>query len=578
MEFAEAVSEIRQRFGAPERARLSRILTRASADCEVPMVTLGTGAQSTRKRALVVQMALDGEPLEAIAEAASLLPARVSQILSNVAELRFPALYPTFSECPNGEGSPALQALWDLMLPVLKQTPESQGFRADAWGPAALLDFLILQGKLDDSSISEIKYTADRWVRYSSDRPVLYEKKKKYLPLFGKWKLPVSEETVETPLHYGSDESSYRSVIATQQSPRNLVFGFLIGFGMLVWAYYKGGWYQLLYLLGVLIIYSAIRTSRRVYAERKLARAMFGAAASVKRSAPAAASKESNATGASEAIAGRLPDIVIRHANTLPPTAWNVNAISETSNAVGSSPVPIVYLWVFQAHFSEQSVYETHGWPQTGPVHMLLNGSAMPSTEAINEAMKNLVRDRDGVAKAVATFEDGVGTYPRPGLFLGDPGIGSKTGHYRGYPIHTLVCTNEAWRDAFHACAERSHFAVFNLSGYLPGHPGIEYEVAQVLRDGKPQHFVFIYDRHTDADAAIDSVLRVWQRLPERESGTDVLVFLRYQDGQIAGYGHQFGEFAKSFDRYRKTEGEYHPIAAAVIETVRSLQKERVGQ
>ena len=47
-----------------QRDRLRRIYTRACADCEVPKATVGTGAPSTRKRALAVQMALDGAGLD----------------------------------------------------------------------------------------------------------------------------------------------------------------------------------------------------------------------------------------------------------------------------------------------------------------------------------------------------------------------------------------------------------------------------------------------------------------------------------------------------------------------------------
>jgi hypothetical protein len=592
MEFSTAVSTIRQHFGELESARLNRILERCNADCEVPDAAVGTGAQSTRKRALAVQMALEGKSLDAIGQATSLRSVCVQQVLTNFAEHGFSALYPTFKETVNTEEDPTLQALWGLILPLLKEHPYSHGYRISRWTPEAVLDCLIHEEKLDDSSVHRIMEAAEPWVTYSIDgHASLKEKRGNYVHLF-RWKIKYGEEEVETPLYYSPLERKEPSHADSKQSLHASLVLLGVGVGFALGAYFGGGIAARLLCMtfAIVLIWGSIFSVRRWRAERSLAKAMFGkevyrkpkleqASSGTSAATATTTNMESNVTTASDEILAPLPEIVIRHANMLPRTEWNVKALSNTANAAGSEPVSIVYLWVFQAHSKEQWVYETHGWPQAGPVHMLLNGAAMRSVGAVQDAMKNLLHDRESVARAVAEFKDAAGNYPRLGLFPGAVSlIEGKEKHYQGYPIHTLVCTNEVWQHAFQACAERSHFAVFNLSGYQPGHPGIEYEVAQVLRAGQPKHFAFMYDRHTDADAAIDSVLRVWQRLPQHSGKREVLVFLRYQDGQIVGYGKQFGNNPSWTQRDSVIEeGEYHPIAAAVIESVRSLQKQHAA-
>jgi hypothetical protein len=272
---------------------------------------------------------------------------------------------------------------------------------------------------------------------------------------------------------------------------------------------------------------------------------------------------------APNALQRPAPEVIIRHADTLVLPPWRTDKLSSTANASGLEPIPVLYLWVFKAH-REQFVYETHGWPQIGPVHFLLNSSAATNRD-LRKVRKILTRDHQALQKRIAEYEDAAGTYERPAWFLESH---DAEAHYRGYPIHTLVCTDSVWQDAFHAFADRSRLAVFNLSGFQPGHPGLDYELRHVLSGGPPQQFVFLYDRFTEADGAIDSVLRVWERLPEGKS-PDTLVFLRYQDAQLIGYGKQFGEVSFhmrwSVRDYMGPEGPYRPVAGAVVEFMRSL-------
>ena len=579
MGLSSATTELSRALNEEERAKLRRILMRAEADCEAATATVGTGAQSSKKRAKAVLMTLENKPIDEIAQHVSLSSARVSQVVTMVAAHGISALYPAFEENNDDTEVPDSAQLWEIARPLLLQRPGSLGYRADKWSAASVLDALIHRGSLEDGSVPLLKKTIELRVKWDNGFHIA-EGEPKLAKRLGKFKIEVGGVETEfggeqkrLPVYYdANDRPSTGSFPEGSVKSLLLIVAILvIGVGMILTARSEEWLGSLfLYVLGGLFALISAFMIYRWIEEKKLARAMFG------RTAALADSEKVNISQTS--LGTDLPQILIRHANTLPRTVWNLPGISQGTNVSGRKPVPTIYLWVFQAHSREQWGYETQGWLQTGPLHILLNGSALP-LGALRKSSKLLMNNGKTVREAVSSFKDEAGEYPRPSLFYSGPAIGKKR-FYRGYPLHTMVCTNEVWRDAFEACRDRSEFAVFNLSGYQPGHPGIEFEVAHVLTGGKPDRFVFMYDRHTEADAAIDSILRVWQQLPA-ERRPETLVFLRYQDAQPVGYGKQWEQFsgfaAARAELYLESEGEFLPIASEVIDWVSMVQRKGVA-
>ena len=233
-------------------------------------------------------------------------------------------------------------------------------------------------------------------------------------------------------------------------------------------------------------------------------------------------------------------------------------------------------LWVFAAQ-SDQNGFETEGWPQLGSVHLLLNATALRVGQLIGHLDKLLVSDQETLDATVRQYTDAFGTYERPMLFM----TGELGKHpYRGYPIHTLVCNDAVWKPAVHQLAERCDLAVINLSGYNPSHPGLEYEIHHLLSGGPPDKFLFIYERYTDADAVITSVLDAWSHLESQPAVIPELIFLRVPDSQDVGYTLQFRKATRGFGwltkPFLRSEGEYTPIAARIVTYLNSRQPERI--
>lgn len=533
MDFLQAVETLRRGFSDSERARLRRILMRAQADCESPKTTAGTGGQSTRKRALALQLALDGVALDAIAGQTALTPQRVERVLANVAGHGFAALDPAFAETMNDGEHPTTDVLAAMLAPILTTAPRHRGYNAAMWTPASLLDCLIGEGMLHDSSVGAIEST----IRSSFDAS-------------------------QAPLTFSYTEHGVADEVQPKAYVKWLVLAagpFVIFMGSPFFATSSdlpcAGFPVILF--GLLFTYGACISIYRDVQEANILASVITQEPLVP-PVPSAPARRSNRA----AVRAPAAEIVIGHHDTLPRPAWKLDALSETASATGARPPSILYLWVFRTAASRQPVYETQGWAQVGPVHLLLNCSALTAGD-LRKATGMLMRDPAELAANVARYTDVSGNHPRPSLFQ----TMDRKGPYRGYPIHTLVCTDDVWQNAFHAFAGRTDLAVFNLSGYTPG-AGLEFELRQVLAGGPPKQFVFMYDRYTDADGAIDSVLSVWDEISEYHGTTNKLIFLRYSDPQDVGYGTQFqkpsGLLSGLAARFLRREGDYHPVAGTV--------------
>ena len=485
-------------------------------------------------------MALSGENIPAIAAAVHLSEARVAQVLENVLTSGLPALYPTFVEevpLPDGMTGPTF---WKTLRPIIESSPSSHNIRASKWNPAFLLELLITQGTLEDLSNSRLAEI----IRFYIDPEMA--------------KNPFRFEYVDsghTPP--GAKNSIWPNVFAL--AIVLLIFALGISQGIHLMAFI-GGFFT--FFLGFSLIKSLleIRLLRRVIAHNKK-HAAVPPASPVERPRPSIPNS------------APPPPITILHAAGLPAVPWKLDLLSDTTNATGQPPQSILYLWVFAAQ-TDQGGFETQGWPQVGPVHLLLNATALTLGKLMGNLDKLLVSDQSTLDATIAAYDNRVGTYTRPMLFV----MGALGKYdYRGYPIHTLVCNDAVWKPAVHQLAARCDLAVVNLSGFNPSHPGLEYEILHLLSGGPPRQFVFVYERYTDADAVITSVLELWSRLESPPAVTPQLLFIRVPDSQNVGYSVQFKRPGWAARALMAGEGEYLPVAPRILAYLNSHQADRVA-
>jgi hypothetical protein len=525
-------------FPPPRRALLDRVVLRARADAAHALDIIGTGAPSTAKRAAAVQMALDGEEIPAIAAAVHLSEARVTQVLENVLASGLPALYPTFVEdvpLPDGMTGPAL---WKILRPIVESSPSSHTVRTSKWNPAFLLELLITQGTLEDGSNSRIETIIRSYI---------------------------DPEKTQDSMTFEYTDSSH-AVPGTNTSIWWTVLVLAIGLLLLTFSFNGGGFFTGFF--GLITTFASGATLIKQFLELRLLRRVL--AHNAKHAAGPASTQPTpqlRPVTHDPFTHGPVPaaPITILHAADLPSVPWNLDLLSDTANALGKPPLKILYLWVFAAQ-ADQGGYETEGWPQLGPVHLLLNATALRIGQLMGNLDKLLVADQSTLDATISAYEDRVGTYKRPMLFV-TGALGKYL--YRGFPIHTLVCSDSVWKPAVHQLAARCDLAVVNLSGFNPSHPGLEYEILHLLSGGPPRQFVFLYERYTDADAVITGVLELWSRLESPPATVPELIFIRVPDSQNTGYAAQFlppgkkpGWIVRSMmDR----EGEYLPVAPRIL-------------
>jgi hypothetical protein len=409
---ASFLAQLQAAFPPSRRAALDRIALRAQADAPHALATIGTGAPSTAKRAAALQMALSGENIPAIAAAVHLSEARVAQLLENVLYSGLPALYPTFVEevpLPDGMTGPIF---WKILRPLLESSPSSHKIRAGKWNPAFLLELLITQGTLEDLSNSRLAEI----IRFYID-PEMAKNSFRFEYV----------DSGHTPP--GAKNSIWPNVFAL--AIVLLIFALGISQGIHLMAFI-GGFFTFFFGFSLIKSLLEIRLLRRVLAHNKK-HAAVPSASPLQPVEPPHPSIPNSAPP---------PPITILHAADLPSVQWNLDLLTDTSNAIGQPRRSILYLWVFAAQ-NDQGGFETQGWPQVGPVHLLLNATALTLGKLMGNLDKLLVSDQPTLDATIAAYDDRVGTYPRPMLFV--MGALGKY-NYRGYPIHTLVCNDAVWK------------------------------------------------------------------------------------------------------------------------------------
>jgi len=534
-------------FPPPRRALLDRIVLRALADADHALITPGTGAPSTAKRAAAVQMALNGEEIPAIAAAVHLSEARVAQVLDNVLAAGLPALYPTFAEDVPLPESMTDRDLWKILRPITESSPGSHSVRAVKWNPAFLLELLITQGTLEDGSNSGIESIIRHYIDPEKTRDSM-------------------------TFEYADSGHTAPSRSASTWGP---ILG--LAFGILILTIAVSAGIVFVGLFAVLVIFLFANMLLKQLLERRLLRRVL---AHNKKHGAAPPAESPQPLRAANPNPPPPPPVTILHADSLPAAPWNLDLLSDTTNALGRPPLRILYLWVFAAQ-ADQGGYETEGWPQVGPVHLLLNATALRIGQLMGNLDKLLVADQSTLDATIAAYDDRAGTYQRPMLFVMGA-IGKYL--YRGFPIHTLVCNDAVWKPAVHQLAARCDLAVVNLSGFNPSHPGLEYEILHLLSGGPPSQFVFLYERYTDADAVITMVLALWDSLwsslESPPTAPPELFFIRVPDSQNIGYAAQFLPPGKKPNWIARSMmagegGEYVPVASRILAYLNSRDAAR---
>lgn len=518
-------------MSAKDEASLDRIFQRSRADLDHLLATTGAGSPSTVKRAEAVRMALAGSDLAAIAGSVGLAEVRVAQVIGNVLSAGLPALYPGFVEVVPLLDGLSKGGLWETILPLISKPPSESGVNVRGWNPAVVADFLIHSGKLQDTSVSDITSVI-----------------KEYM------------DPQKKPMSFDFTDSHHPAGKPAGLSSSLLFFAAALGFLAL------GLWktqVSVILFATVMVLITGTGLTKGLLEKRLLRKVIARHPAAITAPVPTETDKPETSWPA--------PDFHILHALSLPAVTTDIPSITDARNAVGEPPLRVLYLWVFASQ-SDQGGFETEGWPQLGPVHLLLNSSALSVGQLMKSPKDLLVADQEALDRTIAGYTDAAGTYDRPKFFM----MGSMGRRvYRGYPIHTLVCNDLVWKPAVQQLAARCDLAVVNLSGYNPSHPGLEYEIRHLFAGGPPSRFVFVYERTTDADAVISGVLDLWSRLESEPAKVTQLFFLRIPDSQDVGYQMQFqkairgtGWMAKAF---LDSEGEYVPIAPRIVAYMNSI-------
>jgi hypothetical protein len=508
---------------------LDRVLMRVRADLPFVKETIGTGAPITLKRATAVRMALEGASGAEIAGAVGLNEARVGQVLENAIASGPAALYPAFDEIVSLPEGMSEAQLWEILHPLMRSTPPSHGVKTAAWTPVLLAEYLVHEGTLEDASSKQIGEMIHRLGRSEEQSPGYSASDKDDPSQKERWWGP------SLGLLMASVMLGFLVASKSFSIPAYLILG-------------------LVFLLFLLMAIKQLQEQWLKLAIRRKNKEVWAVKALAER--PTVTVNHGWA----------LPKVSIVHALGLPETGWKTDGMTDAANAMGRTPARVLYLWVFAAQ-EDQRGFETEGWPQIGPVHLLLNTKALTINQ-LARGVKNLyVQDEAMLTRAIGGYADAPGDFKRPELFaLVSTGAQAK---YRGYPIHTLVCVDGVWQAAFHQLAERCEVAVVNLSGYNPIHPGLEYEMRHLLSGGGPRRFVFLYAPTTDADGAIESVLGIWQRLDVPTASVEELIFVRVPASQDVGYNLQFQTAVRGTgwlaNIHMGREGEYVPVAGRIL-------------
>lgn len=189
----------------------------------------------------------------------------------------------------------------------------------------------------------------------------------------------------------------------------------------------------------------------------------------------------------------------VRDYAALPDGPWDPGGVTDSRNAFGRLPEPLLYLWVFERPDSLAVQLVGHGWTSLGPVHLLVGPEA--------RVPDRLIRTPDDLAAAIARFSSRAGRCACPPL-----GEFERRASYRGYPINYLWCADRIWQAGFMALARRCRRVVVDVTAEEPP-VGLSFELAHVFGTLPASDVVLLFDRYRgDLDVTLEVLGRVWRR------------------------------------------------------------------
>lgn len=179
--------------------------------------------------------------------------------------------------------------------------------------------------------------------------------------------------------------------------------------------------------------------------------------------------------------------------------AWNPSRMSNSANALGGAPAPILYLWVFERPDSLSGQLISHGWVQLGPIQLLVSADARIGDQPL--------RTDNEIRRSVSKFGHDVGTYKCPEFADLE-----AFANYRGYPINALWCADAVWQSAFKQTAKISQYFVVDVTAE-DNPAGLTFELEHLFSAVHSSRIVFILDRYrADLDEIRSFLSAIWEK------------------------------------------------------------------
>lgn len=193
-------------------------------------------------------------------------------------------------------------------------------------------------------------------------------------------------------------------------------------------------------------------------------------------------------------------DIQIIDYRDLAESIWQPKSLSNTHNAMGFTPMPILYLWIFERPDSLCGQLITHGWAFLGPIYLLVSPSAR-----VDGAIMKSTQDID---RASAEFQTQAGNYKCPKLIDYE-----YRANYHGYPINYLWCTDKTWEYGFESMASRCEYFIMDLTAEERPE-GLLTEVTYLFHYVPLEKVIFLVDTYrADLDLVQDFLLSAWSSM-----------------------------------------------------------------
>ena len=184
----------------------------------------------------------------------------------------------------------------------------------------------------------------------------------------------------------------------------------------------------------------------------------------------------------------------------LPDGGWDSKLVSDTQNAMGVYPFPIMYLWIFERPDSLCTQLISHGWAFLGSVHLLVSPSVRVDSAVL--------RTENDIKNAVSEFNNKAGRYKCPKFIDYE-----YRAFYDGYPVNYLWCTNKTWEYGFKLMAARCRYFVIDLTT-VERPEGLITEVNHIFNAISLEKVIFLVDAfRADIDLIHELLYSAWKSM-----------------------------------------------------------------